>query len=80
MWCDKRLRIGSCSKFCENKLGYVLDGWKSENDGWSLGYWTAARKDIGSSLLFRMSFDKDNPANERGGAEEVSSDEGKIQV
>jgi hypothetical protein len=45
-----------------------------------VGYRAAARKLSDSSLLVRMSFDKDNPTNERGGVEDARSDGGKIQV
>ena len=61
---DEGLRIGS-SKSSESRSGYGVDGWKSENDGWTVGYRAAARKVSGSSPPARISFDKDNPAIER---------------
>ena len=64
---DERHGICGCSEFSEGRLGCGVDGCQSENDGWTVGLRTAARKVGGSALLARMSFDKDNPAKEREG-------------
>jgi hypothetical protein len=62
---DEGLRIGSCSKSSESRFGYGIDGWKADKDGWAVGYRTAERKISGSSKPARISFDKDNPEDER---------------
>jgi len=64
---DEGLRIGSSSmpSDSESRFGYGIDGWKSDKDGWTVGSRATARKVNGSSQPARISFDKDNPANER---------------
>ena len=61
---DEEPRIGGCSKSSESRFGDGIDGWKSDKDGWTVGYRAAERKISGSSQPARISFDKDNPENE----------------
>ena len=57
-------RIGSYSMLSEIRLGYGVNGWKSEKNGLTVG----GCRTFGESLLLaRILLDKDNPATESEG-------------
>ena len=58
---DEEPRIGSIGRFSESRSGYGVNGCKTESDGCM----QAVSKGSGPVQLARMSFDKDNPVDQK---------------